>query len=80
MVKKENTPMREIRRRYEENHKEERKLTNGQFNTYIPRKDLDEMNEFFAKYNLTKVQIVYAGYEFFKEQIEKEKKNLKNIK
>ncbi len=40
MQKKETTPMREIRRRYEENNKEKRKQTNRQFATYIPVADL----------------------------------------
>lgn len=70
MQKKENTPMREIRRRYEERNKEKRKETNGHFATFIPRADFEEMNAFLKRHNLTKVMLVYEGYISLKEKYE----------
>ncbi len=71
MEKKANTPMRETRRRYEERHREERKAANKVFGTSIPRKDCEEMEEFLAANNITKVALIYAGYEALKAQYRK---------
>lgn len=38
----------------------------------IPRDLFDEINEFLAKNHITKVQLIFAGYEALKEQIRKE--------
>ncbi len=68
--KKESTPMREIRRRYEEMHKEKRKETSTQFSTFIPRKDFEEINLFLKEHGITKVQLISAGYTALKGIIE----------
>ncbi len=70
MKKKENTPEREWKRKYEERHKEERKARNGQFSTFIPRADFDEINEFLKTHKLKKVDLVYAGYKALKAETE----------
>lgn len=70
MQKKESTPMRENRRRYEERNKEKRKETNGHFATFIPRTDFEEINAFLKRHKLTKVTLIYEGYMSLKEKYE----------
>ena len=65
--KKEDTPMRIIRRRYEEKNKEKRKQANAQFSTFIPRTDFEEINLFLKENKITKVELIYAGYTSLKE-------------
>ena len=72
MDKKETTPRRTARRNYEERNKEKRKQTSGNFGTMIPRDLFEEINEFLAKNHITKVQLIFAGYQALKEQIRKE--------
>ena len=67
MERKASTPMRENRRRYEEKHKEERKAANKVFGTSIPRKDHEEIDEFLRAHNISKVDLIYAGYEALKQ-------------
>lgn len=67
-------PMREIRRRYEERHKEERKKSSKQFNTRLPTGVCDEINAFLEENELTKVQLVLEGYRSLKKQLEEQKK------
>ena len=74
MERKENTPGRESRRRYEERNKEKRKARSGNFGTMIPRDLYEEINEFLAKNHITKVQLIFAGYEALKAEVEKENK------
>ena len=61
MERKENTPMRETRRRYEERNKEQRKQKSGNFGTMIPRGLFEEINSFLKRYGYTKVQLIEAG-------------------
>ena len=71
MERKASTPMRETRRRYEEKHKEERKAANKIFGTSIPTKDYEEIDEFLKAHNISKVDLIYAGYEALKQSIKK---------
>ena len=71
MERKASTPMRENRRRYEEKHKEERKAANKIFGTSIPRKDYEEIDEFLRAHNISKVDLIYAGYEALKRSVKK---------
>ena len=71
MERKAKTPRRETRRRYEERHKDERKAASKVFGTSIPRKDCDEIDEFLREHNITKVALIYAGYEALKQSIQK---------
>lgn len=72
MERKETTPRRAARRSYEERNKDKRKQASGNFGTMIPRDLYEEINEFLAKNHITKVQLIFAGYEALKEQIRKE--------
>ena len=74
MEKRENTPIRQARRKYEEKYKEKRKQVSGNFGTLIPRALFDEINAFLKENNITKVQLVKAGYKALlkeKEQLNK---------
>ena len=44
MERKEDTPVRKTRRKYEEKNKEKRKQASGNFGTMIPRALYDEIN------------------------------------
>ena len=74
MERKEDSSRRITRRKYEEKHKERRKQTSGNFGTMIPRDLYEEINEFLAKNHITKVQLIFAGYEALKAEVEKENK------
>ena len=50
----------------------DKKQASGNFGTMIPRDLFEEINEFLAKNHITKVQLIFAGYEALKEQIRKE--------
>ena len=70
MEKKENTPQRTARRKYEEVNKEKRKQTSGNFGTMIPRSLFEEINAFLKTSGYTKVQLIVAGYEALKRKKE----------
>lgn len=70
MVKKEETPIRRARRKYEEANKEERRKATEQFNTRLPRKDYEEICDFLEKHHIRKIDLIYAGYEIMKERLE----------
>lgn len=72
--KKEDTPMRITRRKYEEKNKEKRKQANAQFSTFIPRTDFEEINSFLKENGMTKVELIYAGYTSLKESLGKNNK------
>ena len=74
MEKKETTPRRAARRSYEERNKDKRKQTSGNFGTMIPWDLYEEINEFLAKNHITKVQLIFRGYESLKAEVEKENK------
>ena len=44
----------------------------GNFGTMIPRDLYEEINEFLAKNHITKVQLIFRGYESLKAEYEKE--------
>ena len=73
MERKEDTSTRISRRKYEESHKEERKLLNKVWGTSIPRKEADKINAFLEKHHLTKVDLIYAGFEALKQQVKSSK-------
>ena len=70
MEKKENTPQRNARRKYEEVNKDKRKQTSGNFGTMIPRPLFEEINAFLKTSGFTKVQLIVAGYEALKREKE----------
>lgn len=71
MEKKATTPSRAARRSYELRNKDKRKQASGNFGTMIPRDLFDEINEFLEKNHITKVQLIYKGYEALKAEYEK---------
>ena len=77
MERKEDTPVRKTRRKYEEKNKEKRKQASGNFGTMIPRDLFDEINAFLAKHHITKVQLIFAGYEALKKEGYETLKNMK---
>lgn len=78
MEKKENTPGRESRRRYEERNKEKRKAASGNFGTMIPRELYEEINAFLNAHGLTKVKLIEEGYRALKEKVKGENGQLNN--
>lgn len=70
MERKEDTPLRKTRRKYEEKNKEKRKQASGMFGTMIPRTLFDEINAFLEENGITKVQLVKEGYEVLKSKKE----------
>ena len=74
MEKKETTPRRAARRSYEERNKDKRKQASGNFGTRSPRDLYEEGNELLAKNDITKVQLMFRGYESLKAEVEKENK------
>ena len=71
MERKASTPVRETKRRYEEKNKESRRAANKIFGTSIPRKKCEEIEEFLQAHNIKKVDLIYAGYEALKAEIQK---------
>ena len=71
MEKRENTPIRQERRKYEEKNKDKRKQVSGNFGTLIPRALFNEINAFLKENNITKVQLVKAGYKALLDEREK---------
>ena len=71
MERKENTPQRTARRKYEEANKERRKQASGNFGTMIPRILFEEINAFLKTSGISKVQLIVAGYEALKKQLNK---------
>ena len=76
MERKEDTPVRKTRRKYEEKNKEKRKQASGNFGTMIPRALYDEINTFLEENGITKVRLIKEGYEALKNM----QKNRKRCK
>ena len=70
MEKREDTPVRKTRRKYEEKNKEKRKQASGNFGTMIPRAFFDEINTFLNENRITKVRLIREGYEALKKKKE----------
>ena len=68
MERKEDTPVRKTRRKYEEKNKEKRKQASGNFGTMIPRALFNEINEFLEENDVTKVRLIKEGYEALKKK------------
>lgn len=68
MQRKEDTPKRIVRRKYEEKHKEERDAAHKVWGTSIDRKFADEIDEFLVKHKITKVAVITAGFEALRKQ------------
>ena len=57
-----------IDKRYEDNHKEERKAAHAVGGTSMRREDFDELNKFLKANRIPKVALIYAGWAALKEQ------------
>ena len=68
MERREDTPERIARRKYEAKVKEKRKQQSGTFGTMIPRTLFNEINAFLKETGYTKVQLVKAGYKALLEE------------
>lgn len=67
VTRKEDTPERVARRKYEEKNKELRKEKNANFQTMIPRGLFEEINVFLDEKNMTKVDFIRKAYEIMKK-------------
>ena len=63
VTRKEETPQRRANRKYEDKNKEKRREQSGNFQTMIPRELFEEINAFLKENNITKVELIRAGYE-----------------
>lgn len=61
-MRKEDTPQRIVRRKYEEKHETERKTKHAVWGTSIERELFDEINLFLKENRLTKVELIKAGF------------------
>lgn len=71
LERKQDTPIRLTRRKYEKDHKEERKAKTKVWATSIPREYADEIDSFLRAKKISKVALIVAGYEALKNQIQK---------
>ena len=66
VTKKEDTPQRMARRKYEEMNKEKRRLASSNFQTMLPRELYDEIDVFLKERHMTKVEFIRRAYEIMK--------------
>ena len=62
MIKKEDTPKRLYRRKYEAIHKEERIQKNKVFATSMPRELCEEIEAYLCKHKISKVDFIRDSY------------------
>ncbi len=58
-----------IDKRYEDKHKDERKAAHAVWGTSMNRMDFEELNKFLKDNRITKVQLIYTGWQALKEQL-----------
>ncbi len=73
MEKKPETPIRKARRKYEAENKEYREQATKQFNTRLATETHKEICAFLKKHGLTKVELIYAGYQALQNQYDPKK-------
>ena len=66
-------PKSQIDKRYEDKHKEERKAAHAVWGTSMRREDFDELNKFLKAHHISKVELIYAGWQVLKEQYQTDK-------
>ena len=66
--KKAETPKRRARRNYELRNKEERQQATKQFNTRLSREEYEEIAAFLKEHRISKVELIWAGYEALRSQ------------
>ena len=67
-MRKEDTPSRNSRRKYEKVHFVERKEANKVWGTSVPRTFADELDEFLKENNISKAGFLYMSFDLIKEQ------------
>ena len=60
---------KEIDKRYEDRHREERKATHAVWGTSMNREDFDKLNKFLKDNGFKKVELIYAGWRALQEQL-----------
>ena len=73
MERKEDTPIRVSRRKYEEVHREKRHKQNKVWGTSIPRKDAEAIDDFLKTHFMSKVDLIMAGFAALKQQVKSSK-------
>lgn len=68
VTRKEDTPARLAKRRYEGKNKEKRQEKSGNFQTMIPRELLVEINAFLKENRISKVDFIRRAYELMKTE------------
>lgn len=63
------TPKKEIDKRYEDRHKEERKAAHAVWGTSMNREDFDKLNKFLKDNGIKKITLIYAGWLALQEQL-----------
>ena len=66
VTRKEDTPQRIARRKYEDINKEKRRLASSNFQTMLPRELYDEIDVFLKERHMTKVEFIRRAYEIMK--------------
>ena len=60
---------KEIDKRYEDRHKEERKAAHAVWGTSMNREDFDKLNKFLKDNDIKKITLIYAGWRALQEQL-----------
>ena len=60
---------KEIDKRYEDKHREERKAAHAVWGTSMNREDFDKLNKFLKDNGFKKVELIYAGWRALQEQL-----------
>ena len=66
VTRKEDTPQRIARRKYEDMNKEKRRLASSNFQTMLPRELYDQIDVFLKERHMTKVEFIRRAYEIIK--------------
>lgn len=61
--KKETTPERAVRRKYEETHKEQRRNASGNFQTMLPRAEYEKLCAYIEEQGISKADFIRKAYE-----------------
>ena len=68
------TPKKEIDKRYETKHREERKERHKVWGTSVQREYAEEVDDFLRRNGYTKVQLIEVGYKVLREEVEEKRK------
>ncbi len=74
MKKKEDTPQRVAKRKFEDSHKSERKAAHIVWGTSVERQYAEEINLFLKEHRISKVELIRAGYEALQREYGPQKK------